>query len=236
MKRSYIIAVIFALGLAMTLLSSCEKITGLKLQEPYEFEPGLIDNRINMTALEFIKSRPDLFSSLIEAINYAQMEDFYTQQNATYFLTTNNALRETSNANSYFIRNQIPNPAYNPSAPAPGVLPTIPASAWEQYPVDKVKEFLRFHTLQGAYSYENLNSTPTWFPTFGTTDSSKVNMYLNQDRNPYLYLNNWPNSRTSNFRPRTSNLRATNGYVHVIDQYLDHPTKSIIASYGRIKQ
>nr|WP_294896646.1 fasciclin domain-containing protein [uncultured Pedobacter sp.] len=235
MKRSFISSLICALCLSIVIFSGCEKVAGYKLQKPYDFEPGLLDNRINMSALEFIKSRPDLFSSLIEAINYTKLEDLYTQQNSTYFLPTNNALKESTNGNSYFVKNPIPNPAYDPNAPVP--LPaTIPASAWEQYPVEQVKEFLRYHTVKGIYSYENLNSTPTWFDTYGTTDTSKVNMYLDLSRNPYLFLNNWPNSRIANLRPRTSNLRATNGYIHVMDQYLAPPTKLILASYGKMKQ
>ena len=72
--------------LPLAVLTSCE-IGGLKLQEPYEFESGLKDGKISMNALEFIKSRPDIFSSLLEAITYTGTQDLFTQPDNTIFVT-----------------------------------------------------------------------------------------------------------------------------------------------------
>ena len=48
----------------------------LDLQKPYEYdyEIGMFNNETKMTAWEFIQSRPDLFSVLIEGVQYAGME------------------------------------------------------------------------------------------------------------------------------------------------------------------
>ncbi|MBQ7441979.1 MAG: hypothetical protein IJV52_10820, partial [Prevotella sp.] len=50
-------------------MTSCE-LFGLDYQEDADFVAKKTDNNVNMTALEFINSRPDIFSSLIDAIEY----------------------------------------------------------------------------------------------------------------------------------------------------------------------
>ena len=235
MKIKYLRYVISLLILPLAVLTSCE-IGGLKLQEPYEFESGLKDGKISMNALEFIKSRPDIFSSLLEAITYTGTQDLFTQPDNTYLLLTNNAISEPSNGNAYFVYNKILNPAY-----VPGVSPKtdsimVAAPSWERYPKPVVESFLRYHIVKGAYSYVNLNATPTWFDSYATSDTSKVNMYLVLDRNPYLYLNNWTGTRITNLKPRTSNISCANGFIQVMDNYLIPPTKAILSTYGSLKK
>jgi len=69
------------------IMESCE-IFGLELQQPYEYdyEIGVPDNHVNLKTLDFIKSRPDLFSLLQEAIEYADATSLYSEANATYIL------------------------------------------------------------------------------------------------------------------------------------------------------
>ena len=55
-------------------MTSCE-LFGLDFSENADFVPKESDNRVNMNALEFIKSRPDIFSSMLDAIEYAGIEN-----------------------------------------------------------------------------------------------------------------------------------------------------------------
>jgi len=235
MKNTYLKIVVLIIILPLALLTSCE-IGGLEIQKPYQFEGGLKEGKLSMNALDFIKSRPDIFSSLLEAITYTGTQDLYTQPNNTYLLLTNNALSEPSNALSYFVQNKVFNPGYilgvSPRADSIMVIP----SSWERYSKTQVERFLRYHIVKGSYSYVNLNATPTWFDSYATGDTTKVNMYLILDRNPYLYFNNWIGTRITNLKPRSSNILGTNGYIQVMDAYIVPPTKLILSSYGILKK
>lgn len=233
MKNIYIILVALII-LPATLLVSCE-IGGLELQKPYKFEAGLKEGKLSMNALEFIKSRPDIFSSLLEAITYTGTESLYTQPDNTYLLLTNNALSEPSNGNAYFVQNKVVNPNYIPGV-SPKTDSLIIAGSWERYPKSVAEEFLRYHIVKGSYSYVNLNATPTWFDSYAGGDTAKVNMYLVLDRNPYLYFNNWTGTRISNLKPRSSNILGSNGYIQVMDNYIIPPTRLILSTYGVMKK
>jgi hypothetical protein len=235
MKNKYNKILILIIILPLVILASCQ-IDGLDLQKPYKFEAGLKEGKLSMNALDFIKSRPDIFSSLLEAINYTGTQDLYTQPNNTYLLLTNNALSEPSNGNAYFVVNKVLNPAYIPGVSPKTDSVLVIASSWERYPKTVVEQFLRYHIVKGSYSYVNLNSTPTWFDSYADSDTTKVNMYLALDRYPYLYINNWTGSRYANLKPRSSNILGTNGYIQVMDQYIVPPTKLILASYGVLKK
>lgn len=49
--------------------SSC-----LDVQENYEYKPSNISNQVNMNAWEFIKSRPDIFSQLVDVVRTSGMD------------------------------------------------------------------------------------------------------------------------------------------------------------------
>jgi hypothetical protein len=231
MKKAYLKILILIIILPLVIFTSCQ-IGGLDLQKPYKFEAGLTDGKLSMNALDFIKSRPDIFSSLLEAINYTGTQDLYTQPNNTYLLLTNNALSEPTNGNAYFVQHKVVNPDFVHG----GTDSLVIAGSWERYPKEMVEQFLRYHIVKGSYSYVNLNATPTWFDTYAASDTTKVNMYLVLDRNPYLYFNNWTGTRITNLKPRSSNILGTNGYIQVMDQYIVPPTKQILSSYGVLKK
>ena len=213
--------------------SSCE-LFGLDYSENADFNAKDSNNeQIQMTALEFIKSRPDIFSSLLDAIEYADVEEIYSEPGNTYILLTNNALTNwESNSKCYWAREKVE---------VNGVL--VRAGSWEQYDKKQIAEMLRYHVAKGEYSYHNLTSTETWIDTYGEGkfeyikngqtlkgDTAVVSMMLGHDRNLPLQLNNYPwNYRdelsASTSSCRTTNLRIINGYAHVTDFYLERPTR-----------
>lgn len=205
------------------IMESCE-IFGLELQQPYEYDykVGVPDNRVNLKTLDFIKSRPDLFSLLLEAIEYADATTLYAEANATYILPTNTAFNsETATDRSYFQTNRI-------LFIVDGEPVLIVPSSMTSYPKEQVKEFLLYHTIKGKHTWSNLPASPTWYDTFASADTAKVNMYLIKDRNPNIAFNDFSGHYKANIRPRTSNLLSSEGaYLHVLDSWLDRPTSDL---------
>ena len=67
-------------------LSSCS-LFGLDYQFNYENEAAPVTTELNMTCYEFIRSRSNSDLVLMyEAINRAEMQEFYETDNLTYFL------------------------------------------------------------------------------------------------------------------------------------------------------
>ena len=204
------------------ILGSCE-IFGLDLQKPYEYdyEIGVPDNKVNMNTLEFIKSRPDLFSLLEEAIEYVELTNTYSESNATYILPTNKAFNsETAADLSYFQTHKLLF-IDEESGDSLFVAPT----SMIYYPKEQVKEFLLYHIVKGKYTWSNLPAEPTWYDTYAAADTAKVSMYIFKDRNPNITFNNFDGHYKTNIRPRTSNLLSNEGaYIHVVESWLDRPT------------
>lgn len=205
------------------IMESCE-IFGLELQQPYEYdyEIGVPDNHVNLKTLDFIKSRPDLFSLLLEAIEYADAASLYSEANATYILPTNKAFNsETESDLSYFQTHKL---LFIENGDSLFVAP----SSMSFYPKEQVKEFLLYHIVKGKYTWSNLPAEPTWYDTYATADTAKVNMYLYKDRNPNITFNNFNGHYKTNIRPRTSNLLSDEGaYIHVVESWLDRPTSDL---------
>lgn len=223
-KRLLIAAVV-----PLFLLSGCE-LAGLELQKKYDYDAnaGILSNELNMTVWEFVNSRPDLFSIFIEAVQHAGLEDRYNQPNSTYLVLANAAF----NANvetSYFRRNQLPNPNFDPNDSIANPRFSPPFSI-DQLPKEKVKEMLLYHIVKGTWSWDNLPAVPTWYDTYATADTAKVNLYLmKNDRSPTIGFNSFPTHYLNPVRARTTNLKANNGsFVHVLEFYMDYPTREAL--------
>ena len=205
------------------LIASCE-LLGLDYQDSYDYDynAGMPSNKIDMSAFEFIQSRTDIFSLLEEAILYAGVENEFKQSGMTYLLPTNTAFNsETSTDLSYFQTHQL---TYIDEET--GELVSYAPISMTAYPKEQVKEFLLYHIVKGKYTFTNLPAEPTWFETVATADTAKINMYLLKDRNPNIVFNNFDGHYKSSIKPRTSNLYNADGsYMHVMDSWLDRPTK-----------
>lgn len=219
----------------VTGLTSCE-ILGLDYSENADFKAKESNNKVNVTALEFIKSRPDLFSSLLDAIKYAGVENLFLESGNTYIFLTNNALSDwESNDKCYWAREKVE---------MNGQL--VRAGSWEQYDKKQVAQLLKYHVIKGEYSYHNLTSLATWAETYGEGaysyikngqtlkgDTAVMSLMLGYDRNLPLQLNNYDwNYRgllaASAAGCRTTNLHLNNGYAHVTDFYLERPARKFL--------
>lgn len=235
MKRT-LYSIIIAVVISLTFFTGCE-IAGLGIQKDFEFDASIRDSKINMNALEFMQSRADLFSSMIEAVDYAGLSDEYTKPDRTFLLLTNRALSDEtytpSGSNvmgSYFASNKVPNPGYDPADPTKGPQLLTP-DTWDVYPVETVREFLKYHTLKESVSYRNAKAFPTFYESIaykGAGDTTLVSLHLTNDRNAYLIVNGFAGSRKLDLRPRTSGIDCTNGVIHVLDDFIIPPTKLIL--------
>lgn len=201
------------------ILSGCE-IAGLDLQKPfeYDFDAGMVSNELNMTAWEFIQARPDLFTIMKEGIVYAGLEDMYKQPNCTYILLADKAFNSTTASDSaYFRKFLLPDPN-NPLA-------TVIPESLTWYPVDQVKELLLYHIVKGAWTWSNLPASSTWYDTYASGDTAKINMYLLKDRNPNIVFNDFTGHYKSAIKARTTNLKTSDGsYIHVLESWMKRPT------------
>ena len=233
----------------MTRLLSFLLIGGLafagcdKLQDGYDYEQSFYSTELNMSVMEFMQSRRDMFSGMLAAIDYVDQDpafknvkEMYSTSGNTFLLLHNNALINLEDANSYWSLNKVVGP--DPGNPSQTI--TMKGSDWAQYPRDTIANLLRYHVLKGTHTYSTLNSTPKWVETFAmspTNDSAKVYIYLENVREANLRLNNYTGLPTvykgttinwTNIAPRTPDLHATNGVVHVMNRFLFQPTKEAI--------
>lgn len=223
---------------------------GLDLQEDYKYEHSQYEAEINMDVWEFINSRPDLFSGLLDAIEYVKevepgIEEMYRQQGNTYLLLTNTALTDIQSSivtavpssnppsilryGSYFMINKV----YHDGQ---WILP----SGWDPYPKQQVAELLKYHVVKEMVGYGYTASTPTWYDTYASGDTAKINIYMYDGREAYLYINNYAGNPGVTVAgsttvvpllmvvPRTHNLIATNGLIHVVDQWFLPPGRNVL--------
>lgn len=212
-------------------ITACEKFP---LQKSRKYTTSFFNDELNMTVMEFIEARPDLFSGLSEALAYVDQDPafsdvklLYMSQGNTFFLLHNNATINIEDGNSYFSLNRVID--NDPTSPTFGLL--VRGSSWADYPREEVARFLRYHVVKGRVDYPVLGSTPRWFDTFAlnsTNDSAKVRMYMTNDRDGNLRVNDYVGTPVASIVPRTPNLYATNGVVHVMNRFLIQPTRAAI--------
>jgi uncharacterized surface protein with fasciclin (FAS1) repeats len=216
---------IFVIGLAVitAMITACEK---LPLQKSRKYETSFFQNDLNKSVIEFMQSRQDLFAGTLDALAYvdedpayADVRQAYESQGNTFLLMADNDFGPAS----YFAVNLIDDDN-NPATPR------VIASTMRQYPREQIANLLRYHVVKGRRDFANLSSTARWFDTFAispTNDSAKVRMFMTNDRDGLLRLNDYTGSILSGI-PRTPNLFATNGVVHVLNIYLIQPTRQAI--------
>jgi uncharacterized surface protein with fasciclin (FAS1) repeats len=233
------------LFLAVLFITGCS-IFGLDMQENYDYKHTYYSTQLNQNALEFMKSRPDLFSGMLDAIKYVEdiepgIWDLYTSKNNTYLLLTNTALTDLEQTYAYFRMNSIliPDPEDTINTPPAQIWGN--ATLWSQYDKERIREFLKYHIIKGRWGYEELGASMEWRDTYASGDTAKIYLNVSNDRYGYLYVNNyvgvpsiypWENSQTSRtwtgIQPRTPDLQATNGVVHVMDRWVFPPVRQIL--------
>jgi hypothetical protein len=241
--------ILFLICMATCLTTGCT-LFGLDLQTDYDYEHSTYNAEIGTDAWTFMNSRTDIFSSMLDAIAYVkdiepEIENYYRQKGNTYLLLTNTALTDIQSSivtsvpsssppntlryGSYFAVNKI-------NVDGQWVFP----SGWNQYPKQQIAEMLKYHIVKEMVGYGYTASTPTWYDTYASADTAKINIYLYDGREAYLYINNYAGNPGVTVAgsttvapllmvvPRTHNLIATNGLIHVVDQWFLPPRRNVI--------
>jgi len=192
-------------------LFACE-IAGLEFQksEPYEYH--VLDPKIDMDALEFLYlPREDtVFQLMQQGIAYAGLEDEYKKADRTFLFVTNQAILRynqngTVNEGCYFGYYKVNGE---------------PATKWEDYPVEQVRDFFLYHIIEGAYSYNNLGPENTKVNTLLQGENNEAYIKIMNARNSKLRVNDI--AFTPRFiEARSSNIQPTNGVIHAFDGFIE---------------
>jgi hypothetical protein len=155
------------------LISGCS-VFGLDLQEDYDYQKSIIEENVNMTAWQYLKTRADgnnpndtVFRWMKKAIDYSGIDTLeYTKPNRTYIFLHNEAIRrvnasQTLQANCFFL--DYPIISKNPdgsiifTTPTSGIpVTTTPTKSWKDYDKETVKKYLLYLIGIGDYNYTNL--------------------------------------------------------------------------------
>lgn len=231
------------LGFSIIFFSGCNMF-GLELQENYDFDNSIVDPHTNMSVMDYMRTQPDMYSDMVEAIEYAEMESEYSNPNNTYFILTNNAIQ------TYFKNNRLPNPDYIEGVDDPKMKSVIPSSM-RDYSKEQVIGFLKYHILVGYYNWENLNTlSKDWIRTVSYNLDAKSDTCLVLLSGEYgdvgqggckMIINDWEGVEPDvegtkplqpSVSPLFSSLICTDGLVHVLDTYLKAPKKVVVDFYS----
>jgi len=194
----HIIRKLALLGVAAAFAVGCDD---MKLQTDADYNASVLDPHIDMTAWEYFETRPDLFSDLMEAAEMTGLKEYYTQTDReyTFLALTNTAVRSFVSAQN--------------------------CTALSECPVDKVRDLLLYHIVDGRYSaYGELPVEPIFVLTLLRGEEGLMTMLTR--KNPWMddagkvVVNNTGSNGNSPMRLAvSSNIMPTNGVVHVFDGY-----------------
>lgn len=214
------LVVIVGVFTLMAFSSACT-LVGLDFQKNADFNPHVLDPHVDKTAWQLIKERsiqnqPDsIYNLMYQAIVYSGIDTTeYTKPGRTFILLHNDAIYRLS-------KNKITNDCYWGKYLVNGK----PATKWQDYPKEQVKNYLLYLIVKGEYSFNNLgpdNTNATTLEPLGAdpkNPNSIMALRVNDDANYKMRLNDFPNS-LGYVQVRTSNILSTTGPVQVIDRVL----------------
>ncbi|SDC02652.1 hypothetical protein [Niabella drilacis] len=255
---------ILVLAVVATFLPGCKKLLGLSRQENYDYKKETLDPNIHMTAREFLLKRADgtpeapndtVFRWMKKGLDYCGLDlSEYEKAGRTFIFLHNDAVRGF-NASGVMDKglfftfpivnlDQNGNPIMNPLT---GLPQTHPATKWEDYSKETVKNFFLYLIGEGIHNYYDLNaenrsvqsllppnSTATkesllgyWDPSLPGFNGAGGKGFDPQGKFTLRIQNNADiapivfNDRTSS---RSIGFVATNGVVHVYGAAL-YPSK-----------
>ncbi len=201
MKTIKTIATLFAV---MAVLASCSKF---RMQTDYHYESAPLDPHVGINAWQYMQSREDL-SEMVEAVQFAGMEDYYTQKSRTitYLFLNNTAILAFRNNHA-----QVDKISYCDK--------------------DEVTRLLLYHMIVGEYHSldQKLPVQPIYVKTLLDGEWGLMTLKVNKSSSnsigyPIANGNIVANEKGSNFNSRrsssvTTNIMPTNGVIHIMNDY-----------------
>ncbi|WP_276483347.1 hypothetical protein [Paraflavitalea pollutisoli] len=241
-KKTLQIGLVALLGL--TLLPSCKKLFGLSRQEDFEYVPEILDPHINMTARQFLENRSygatpqdTVFKWMRMGLEYAGVDlAEFEKADRTYIFLHNESIRRVDAAGkvtggfffSYPIVQKDANG--NPILDAvTGQPKTTPATKWNDYDKETVKNYFLYLIGQGKYNFEDLNNlnkdVVSILPAGSKATKESTLGYINNgngfDQESKFWLKIKSNNDlgpivfNDNADDRSAGYIATNGIIHV---------------------
>lgn len=162
--------------------------TQCEIQDDFEYEPSPTNPEIGMTCWEFIQDRSDIMSIMQQAVTRAQMESYYSDnKDYTYLLPRNKGWEKYLKANKY--------------------------TAVSDIPVDVLQNILKYHIVKAKVNFSDVALLESNNPISYNTESGVI-IYLSHSTNYQGLINQ---GTKKSWTIITSNLEATNGTLHVVD-------------------
>jgi hypothetical protein len=212
---------------AVLMLGSCE-LAGLEFQKNEGIKTHILDNKINMTAWDFLKQRSfgktpndTIFNQMMRAIRYSGMDTLeYTKPGRTFIFLHWDAITNQTNSNPgtdrYFGRYLVPN--------GPGA--TRKARKWSEYPKEQVRNFLKLLIAEPRFSHDNLTIENDTLRTLMGPGVDPLNpegiltIKIGNNADSRVLINDFPTT-VRTVTARTSGIEATNGSIHVVDRLVE---------------
>lgn len=197
--RKTVIYKLFVGMLSVIALTGCD----LELQRNYDYEASVDDPHVNMTAWEYILDHDDTFSEFISAVEYAGLQDYYTQTESKYtYLILNNTAMQSYRDDNFT-----------------GVASITDCDK------EAVRDMLLYHIVDGEYSsYGQLPVEAIFVLTMLSGEQGLMTMAV--QKNPWqasvgtvLVNETGSNGNSPQRAAKTSNIMPTNGVIHIFEKY-----------------
>ena len=212
----------------------CKKLAGLQLQQNTTHVVSTLDPHINETALQFMKDRglgqgdDTVFYRMYQAVMYSGIDTAeYSKSGRTFIFLHDDAVYRVSS-------NKVTTDCFFGHYLVNGK----PATKWEDYPKEFVKNYLLSLIVPGNYTFETVGPDPvtatSLMPAGADTlnPESKIVFTVVNDRNSRFTINGFPGSAfpapnltSPGLAARTGGILATNGPIHVVDRVVFYRTQ-----------
>lgn len=210
MKSIKIFGIVAAL---LVLFSACSK-------NNYFIDGGIQNGTYNGTVMQFLESRPDVFTQLVAVIKYAGMETALSSEQVTFFAPADSSIRKTLEISNILL----------PGAGKPVItkITDIKPAIWRKYLARYI--FKGSKSLADFPQIDIANLSAYSGQMYASYDGEPMNIGVNfTDANGvkyagYRYLiisqvnSSTPRDYTTwwSSRVASSNIKASNGYIHAL--------------------
>lgn len=150
-------------------LSGCT-LFDMELQKKYDYNPQTLDPNLHISARQFLENRSyetsinlndTVFKWMRKGLDYAGIDlAAYEKQGMTFIFLHNDAVRIwDAKAKKVTAGMWLDFPIVTLN-PVTGAVSSRPATRWEDYPKEDVKNYFLYLMLQGNYNFNNIRITP----------------------------------------------------------------------------
>ncbi|WP_316821350.1 hypothetical protein [Pedobacter gandavensis] len=170
MNKLNILVKRYAFILLLPLAAGCNMF-GMEMQKKYDYNPKTLDPNINISARQFLENRSytsttnlsdTVFKWMRKGLEYAEIDlAAYEKQGMTFIFLHNDAVRVwDAKAKKVTAGMWVDFPIITLKPGTNEILTSRPASRWEDYPKEDVRNYFLYLMLQGNYNFNNIRLTP----------------------------------------------------------------------------